>query len=212
MAGFYETIMSDLNSMPVQTYTPTKVSVFGGTIAKPTHTSAGVAKLQAAVNTANKAVNKAQNAYDSYMKKAPVKSAEVAQHEALMNSIGYRNPTSANSGRANFYNTILANGNDAYNKYQTQMNNYNTKLGNLNTALKAAQKTLASKKSALSDYKTKMKSETDAVNWGLAAKNAENQGIANAAKMYQQAMQGEAVRNAIMNGAIGTVGNFGGVK
>ena len=45
----------------------------------------------------------------------------------------------------------------------------------------------------------------DAVAQGLAAKSAEEQGIANAAKMYQQAMQGEAVRNAIMNSAIGTV-------
>ena len=80
------------------------------------------------------------------------------------------------------------------------------------TALTTAQNALTNAQTRLNNALARQElnklAGEQAVKWGQTARDAEQQGIERAAQMYQQALQGEAVRNAIMNNAIGTVGNF----
>lgn len=117
----------------------------------------------------------------------------------------------------------LAMAQSAYNSYKstpvksakmTTMDDYKKKLSALSDEVNSKQTALDSANNALTDYinrqESMAQSNQDAVNWGLAARNAEEQGLQNAMNAYSTVMGNEAVRNAIMNNAIGTIGNFGG--
>ena len=204
MAGFYETLLQNLNSMPVGSYAPAKTAtVFGNAATTPASVDTSNARIdyrQQLVTNAEKTLAAEQAAYDAAMKQYKNQLA------AYNNSSNLRWPFGTNIIERLGYNKALQG---HQNSASTPTAPSRTALTNAQTALTKAQNDLAK---TIANQGLQKIAGQEAVNQGLAAKAAEEQGIANAAKMYQQAMQGEAARNAIMNGAIGTVGNFGGVK
>jgi hypothetical protein len=99
--------------------------------------------------------------------------------------------------------------NPAYTKWQNNLNSQKTKVENLQKQLTKNQNDF---QRAITRQQDLNAAGQDAVNWGLAAKAAEENGLRNAMQAYQQGMANAGVRNAIMNAAINTVGNGGGGK
>lgn len=183
MAGLYETLL--------QSYSP----VFGNVAVTPASiatTSARIAGLQQNVADAQSALTQARDTYNSLVANSSNNGnrGKIAFRDLPLLSWG--NPGSADlirslRGTTNVAppdTTAVTNAQNAFTTAQTRLNN------------------------ALARQEANRLAGEQAVQWGQTARNAEQQGIARAAQMYQQALQGEAVRNAIMNSAIGTVGNF----
>ena len=187
MAGFYETLMSYQ-----QPYSMSRnQAVFGQAATMPgivAISNDNINNLRNSVAQAQSVLDATQKAYDNLMSSKP-------QQYNFVSRYGNRYPIQQEK--------------PAFTSWQSQLNNQQSKLSDAQTALQNNQTAL---QDAIARQGAQITAGQDAVNWGLAAKNAEAQGLQNVMQAYQTAMGNESVRNAIMNGAIGTVGNFGGGK
>lgn len=198
MAGFYETLMSYQ-----QPYSMSRnQAVFGQAATMPgivAISNDNINNLRNSVAQAQSELDSTQKAYDNLMSSKPQQYNFNPRYDTYDDHFyGH-----------NYGNPYQKQENPAYTSWQSQLNNQQSKLSDARTALQNNQTAL---QDAIARQGAQITAGQDAVNWGLAAKNAEAQGLQNAMQAYQTAMGNEAVRNAIMNGAIGTVGNFGGGK
>lgn len=190
---------------------PTTMSVFGNAATTPANLTTSNARIEALRQ--NLANAQAQLAQANNSGNNTQQSIQDRLYDYYMNE--YRN-TKPTSVAAVVHKEMF--GDDLYKKQAQQQAAKEAKKiaawygGDATTSAQNAVNTAQEKlNNALARQQMQIQAGQDAVNWGQTAMNAEQQGIANAAQMYQQAMQGEAIRNAIMNNAIGTVG-FGGGK
>lgn len=184
MAGLYETLL--------QNYSP----VFGNVAVTPASiatTNARIAGLQQNVADAQTALTQARDTYNSLVANS--------SNNGNRGKIAFRDLPSLSWGQPGSTDYLISRLKEGTNTTPPDT----TAVTNAQNALTTAQTRL---NSALARQEANRLAGEQAVQWGQTARNAEQQGIARAAQMYQQALQGEAVRNAIMNNAIGTVGNF----
>lgn len=206
MAGFYENLMASTNT---NQYLPASKPIFGNAATTPAvvaSSQANIDNLRSQVENYQKQLNTAQQAYDDY----------VAQTKGGKNGKNGNNTNSRNEKLLNVLSKsyILGNQNKSKNQSSTYTvpdytSEYTKRINDAQNNLFDAQNTL---NDALNRQASQIASGSNAVQQGLVAKAAEEQGLDSAMRAYQTAMGNEAVRNAIMNGAIGTVGNFGGGK
>lgn len=176
---------------PVQTTPAIPGSIFGNVVTSPaivTNMTDKINNLRENIATGQNDLAAAQAAYNKVAKQ------KVAQY------VNQYNPT--------LYSYVNAT-NPAYTTWQNNLNNKQTAVTNLQKKLTKNKNDL---QRALSRQQELNAAGQDAVNWGLTAKAAEENGLRNAMQAYQQGMANAGVRNAIMNAAINTVGNGGGGK
>lgn len=187
MAGFYETLLAYQNASPNYAFPETR-GVFGQAATTP----GIVAISNDNINNIRNSVNQAQNTFNAAQKNySGLLSAQPQQY-----AYGY----DRDNGR--YYQME----NPAYKTWQTSLDNEQANMNNARTALQKNQTEL---QSAIARQGAQIAAGQDAVNWGLAAKAAEQQGLQNAMQAYRQTMANEGARNAIMNAAISTVSGGG---
>lgn len=187
MAGFYETLMAYQNNRPNYSLPETR-AVFGNAATTPSIIAISDNNINALRDSVNQAKNNLAEAQQGYNR--------LASNAPQQYVYGYSS-----------YDSYTPRTNDAYTAWQTQLNNQQSAINNAQTALSKKQTEL---QDAINRQQNQIAAGHDAVNWGLTAKNAEAQGLQNAMQAYQQLMANAGTRNAIMNAAIGTVGNNGG--
>ena len=198
MAGFYENLMASTNT---NQYLPASKPIFGNAATTPAivdTSQANIDNLRSQVENYQNQLNAAQQAYDDYNARNYSGKGK-NNNNTNENLVKLRNAFS-NLGNKNQSNAYTPP--DYSNEYAKRVNDAQTKLFDAQNSLNDAMNRQASQ----------IASGSNAVQQGLVAKAAEEQGLDSAMRAYQTAMGSEAVRNAIMNGAIGTVGNFGGGK
>jgi DNA repair exonuclease SbcCD ATPase subunit len=171
---------------PVQTTPGIQGSIFGNATTEP----AIVSSMSDKINTLTNNIATGQS--------------DLAAAQAAYNKVAKQKvPQYVNGGY--FFKQV----NPAYTTWQNNLKNKQTQVTNLQNQLTKNQNDL---QKAISRQKDLNIAGQDAVNWGLVAKAAEENGLRNAMQAYQQGMANAGVRNAIMNAAINTVGNGGGGK
>lgn len=194
MAGFFETLMAYPNTSSRSL--PETYAVFGDAATTPGIVSVSnnnINALQNMVNQARSNLAAAQQGYNNLAAHQPQQYITQNKDWGVWNDSGTKNKNGSVSPE--------------YTNWQTQLGNQQAAINNQQTALAKYQTEL---QDAINRQQSQIAAGQDAVNWGLAAKNAEQQGLFNAMQAYQQQMANAGARNAIMNAAIGTVGNNGG--
>ncbi|WP_028130227.1 hypothetical protein [Selenomonas sp. AE3005] len=197
MAGFYETLLAYQNASPNYAFPETR-GVFGQAATTPSivaMSNDNINNIRNSVNNIRNSVNQAQNAFNAAQKKYSELLSAQPQQYAYGNERDYDR----------FEQLNLIN-NPAYKTWKTSLDNEQANMNNARTALQKNQTEL---QSAIARQGAQIAAGQDAVNWGLAAKAAEQQGLQNAMQAYRQTMANEGARNAIMNAAISTVSGGG---
>ena len=185
-----------MNQQPVVVNTTPAIpgAIFGNAVTEP-----------AIVATMDNKINNLQN-------NIATNQSDLAEAQAAYNKLAKQKVAQYINNYQNYYDYGW-NGkpqqtvNPAYTTWQNNLQNQQTQINNLKNQLTKNKNALQKAITRQSDLNA---AGRDAVNWGLAAKAAEENGLQNAMQAYQQAMANAGVRNAIMNAAIGTVGNNGG--
>lgn len=194
MAGLYETLLGQ----------PYAGSIFGNVAVTPSGVSSANARIDALkqnVANAQAALDAANNDFNNYKTNLGAASNRQNNMSYYVGGFPINNKAYREYGRGRI-------------KTNTDTNPMGTSLAqSYATRISDAQKVLSENQQKLDNALARQEAiklaGEQAVGWGQTARAAEEAGIARAAQMYQQAMQGEATRNAIMNNAINTVG-FGG--